>query len=123
MAAASDCHAVRLVFQSVSIHILPAESGCLVFVLTSRLAVGSSADYGVLFLPLRWTARRLGLRGLPPVSGACGTRDHEAGGAAVMSGLSAPIATSGPWARKRSRSMNFCTLPEGVRGNCSTTVQ
>ena len=106
---------------------LIAESGCPVFALTSRVVVRRSADYGVLFLLLRWTLLRCpGLRVCRRLTGRAvrGTHDHEAGGVATaMSGLSARIATSGPWARKRSRSTNFCTLPEGVRGNCSTTVQ
>jgi hypothetical protein len=55
---------------------------------------------------------------------ARGDGDHGAGGAAAaMSGPSAWIATSGAWARKRSRSTNFCTLPDGVSGNWSSTVQ
>src|SRR5215471_13861094 len=49
--------------------------------------------------------------------------DHEAGGAAAaMSVIASRIAMSGPRARKRSRRTNFWTLPDGVRGNSSSTV-
>jgi hypothetical protein len=52
-----------------------AESGRPVFALTSRVVVRRSADYGVLFLPLRWMLLgRPGLRGLPPVTRARGMR-------------------------------------------------